>query len=115
MVEFGGKQIPQRFSGATPKHLEQAYLRIWDPAIAHPATNGCPCSRRILEDINRFKLACDSIAEEQGAVVHMCSVRNGHRDIASGKRQGRLRQRVEQEEDGARGLVHRGVAPVDSA
>jgi hypothetical protein len=85
MVEFGDKQIPQRFSGATPKHLEQAYLRIWDPTIAHPATNGCPCSRRILEDINRFKLACDSIAEEQGAVVHMCSLRNGHRDVASGK------------------------------
>ena len=86
MVEFGGKQIPQRFSGATPKHLEQAYLRIWDPTIAHPATNGCPCSRRILEGIDRFKLACGSIAEEHSAVVHMCSLRNGHRKGAGGSK-----------------------------
>jgi len=87
-VTFRGQQIRRRFCSSCPVRLREAYLRVWDPQLEHPAENGCPSSARIVQDVMRFLNALNSIFKHEGAVVHGKYLRNGDRKLPKGEGHG---------------------------
>jgi hypothetical protein len=74
-VMWQGKAVRRQFSDRCPKRQTEAYLRLWD------SDSGWDLSKSILKDIRRFLQACSTIRDDEGAVGHDCSLRNGHRAL----------------------------------
>lgn len=72
---------PRRFSKGTPKTIEAAVRRLWDPQ-----TGVSPPPHRIVQDINRVLENVEIVVREDGAVVDGVVDRNGHRRKSTGDR-----------------------------
>ena len=65
---------PKKFSKTTPKRITKAIMRLWNPE-----KGVSPTPSRILQDIDRFTVACKKIVEHGGGEVKGLAERNGHR------------------------------------
>jgi hypothetical protein len=72
---------PRKFSMSTPKRGLHAYLRVWNtPAVDGAAQEGgCPGSKRIIEDTDKFLFAIQEIRKFKGCIVPGLGERKGHR------------------------------------
>jgi hypothetical protein len=77
------KDDPKKFSLATLKQGQSAYLRLFDPE-----TGGAPSSERIVQDINKFIPNCEAIRANSGAIVYGLGNRYGVRYISGMKQHG---------------------------
>jgi hypothetical protein len=68
---------PKKFSLATPKEIDRAYTRLFDPSLG--PNQGIPCSRRIIEDCNKFVSSLEAIYDAKGTMVPGLGNRIGHR------------------------------------
>lgn len=78
----------RKFSLATPSRGTSAYLRVWE---------NVPCSRRIIEDTNKFLKHIKVISDHKGCAVAGLGNRKGHRHQATQTFKKRGGRRVKKE------------------
>lgn len=77
----------RKFCKSTPKRLDEAVLKIWDPEKGIS-----PRPVRIVQDISRIKNSCLQIVTYGGGEVPGLAERNGHRRRRAGTENDRRRR-----------------------